>query len=599
MVQFSVAEKVQICYTIVAVATMGGDKLKTVIGYIRPFLKRMSLGLSIKVLGTFCDLGIPWILAYIVDDVIPTGKVGLVVLWGLFMILCSLGAWRFNILANRKASSVARDVTKSIRHDLFERISYLSNRDVDKFTSASLISRMTSDTYVVHQTTGMIQRLGVRAPIILVGGIFFTLTLDPVLTLVMVATLPVAGIITYFITRKGVRNFRNVQRIADKLLMVVRENVTGIRVIKALSKSEYERKRFEKVNTEQTEAERKAEKLMAVVNPCTSTVLNIGLVLVILVGADRVFNGASKIGTIMAFLNYFTLVLQSIMGITRMFTMLSRASASADRIEEVLTCPYELYEIASKYDKKDASAPFIHFDNVDFKYGTGSFMLKNINIKINKGETLGIIGATGSGKSTLIQALLRFYDVAEGSIKIEGVDIRDYSTEELHSKFGVVFQNDAIFKETIRENITLSREISDEDLAIATKIARADAFIAEQGGFEAPVAIKGANLSGGQKQRLLISRAVAAKPEILILDDSSSALDYKTDAAMREQLREYMADTTKIIVAQRISSIMQAEQIIVMDMGEIIGMGTHEYLMETCPMYREISDSQIGGGEIE
>lgn len=573
--------------------------MKKITGYLKPFVPRMVGGLSIKTVGAFCDLGIPWILAFIIDNVIPTKKVSLVVLWGCAMIFCSLMAWICNVTANRMASSVARDTTRNVRHDLFERISYLSNRNVDKFTPASLISRMTSDTYTIHQAVGMMQRMGIRAPIMLIGGTIITLTLDPMLTLVMVATLPIAGIITFFVTKKGVKLFRAVQKKADRLLMVVRENVTGIRVIKALSKSEYERDRFSKVNEDLTQQERTAEKIMAVINPSMGVILNLGLVLVIFVGAIRINAGLSEIGKIIAFLNYFTLILQSIMAITRMFTMLSRASASSSRIEEVLNCPSELYELENKYEKTDKSGPYIEFDKVDFKYDSGNFMLRNISFKIKKGETLGVIGATGSGKSTIIQALMRFYDVESGEIKIDGINIKDYSSEELRGKFGVVFQNDILFKDSIRENILLGRDINQNQLETATKIARSREFIDEQGGFDAEVAIKGANLSGGQKQRLLISRAVAAHPDILVLDDSSSALDYKTDAAMREQLREQMSDTTKIIIAQRISSIMHAENIIVMDSGEIIGMGTHEYLMETCPMYREISDSQIGGAQVE
>lgn len=569
-----------------------GDPVK-ISGYVKPYLPRMAAGLAVKAGGTLCDLGIPWILAYIIDSVLPQKSMGLVTLWGVMMIVCSLMAWAGNIVANRMASAVARDVTRKVRRDLFRKISYLSNRNVDQFTVSSLISRMTSDTYVIHQTVGMLQRIGIRAPIMLVGGIIITLTLDPVLTLVMIGTLPIAGIVTMIVSRKGAKLFRVVQKAADKMLMVVRENVVGIRVIKALSKSEYEKERFAKVNRELTEDERRASKMMAVIDPTMTIVLNLGLVAVILVGAFRINAGLSEIGKIIAFMNYFTLILQSIMAVTRIFTMLSKASASAGRIEEVMNCPEELYELESSYSRKRDDVPYIRFDHVDFKYSTGNFMLKDINLAVKKGETLGIIGATGSGKTTLIQALMRFYDVKSGSIQIEGVDIREYSTKELRSKFGVAFQNDTLFQDTIRENIVFGRE--DADLDQAAEISQAKEFILEQGGYDAPVAIKGANLSGGQKQRILIARAVAAKPDILILDDSSSALDYRTDAAMREQIFKHLKDTTKIIIAQRISSIMHAETIAVMDGGRIIGLGTHEYLMETCPMYREIGVSQIGG----
>lgn len=575
------------------------EEKRTITGYLKPLSKRIGVSLFVKGIGTVAELGLPWILAYIIDDVIPLNNINMVVVWGCIMIGLSLFAWAGNVLGNRLSSAVARDATRNIRKDLFHKILYLSNRDADNFTSASLISRMTTDTYIINQNIGMMQRLGIRAPILLFGGILITLTLDPVLTLVMLCAMPLACFVTFFVSRKGVKLYRIVQRAGDKMLMVVRENVTGVRVIKALSKDHYERKRFKEVNGDLTATEKKATVAMATIDPSMNAILNLGLVAVIIVGAYRIDAGNSETGNIIAFANYFTLVLQSVMAITRMVTMLAKAFASSTRIEEVLNCPRDLYELESKYEEneKDKKAPFIHFDNVEFKYNTGNFRLKNINIKVNKGETLGIIGATGSGKSTIIQALMRFYDVEKGEIKIDGINVKDYSTVELRNKFGVAFQNDSIFKDSIEENITFGREDAQVNKAITIAMARE--FIEEKGGLQSEVVIKGANLSGGQKQRLLIARAVATSPEILILDDSSSALDYKTDAKMREEIREKMADTTKIIVAQRISSIMHAETIIVMDGGEIIGMGTHEYLMETCPLYKEIGVSQIGGEDNE
>lgn len=564
--------------------------------YLKPFIPRMSLGFLVKVIGTVVELAIPWILSYIIDDLIPLGEINPVIVWGVLMILCSLCAWFGNIIANRMASAVARDFTRKLRHDLFEKISYLSERSVDNITIPSLISRVTSDTYVMHQTVGMMQRLGVRAPILLVGGIIVTLTLDPVLTLIMVATLPFVAIITFVVSRKGARLFKIVQSGSDSLLRVVRENAVGVRVIKALSKSDYERARFKKVNDDLTERERTAEKTMAIINPVMSLLLNLGIVAVIVAGAYRVQGGQTEVGKIIAFMNLFTIVLNALLAINRMFTMLSRASASSARIFEVLETPIELYETEPHFSFIPENAPHIAFKNVTFKYDKGSFAVKNLNFELKRGETLGIIGATGAGKSTIIRALMRYYDVADGAIEIDGVDIRDYATPDLRAKFGVVFQNDALFKDTIRENIRLGRELSDDDLTEAAKQAQALEFINAQGGFDGEVAIKGANLSGGQKQRLLVARALAGEPEILILDDSSSALDYKTDSKLREQIRLNHADATKIIIAQRISSIMHAEKIIVMENGEVIGMGTHDELMASCELYREIGRSQIGGG---
>ena len=495
--------------------------MKRLLKYLKPFIPRMSLGFAVKVIGTVVELVIPWILSYIIDDLIPLGEMDPVIIWGVLMIVCSLIAWFGNIIANRMASAVARDFTRVLRHDLFKRISYLSERQVDTVTIPSLISRVTSDTYVLHQTVGMMQRLGVRAPILLVGGIIVTLTLDPVLTLIMVATLPFVGVITFVVSRKGSRLFKIVQSASDSMLRVVRENAVGVRVIKALSKSGYERDRFKAVNNDLTEKERIAENTMAVINPVMSLLLNLGIAAVIVAGAYRVEGGLTEVGKIIAFMNLFTIVLNALLAINRMFTMLSKAAASSARVLEVLDTPMELFETEPRYSFIDKNAPHIAFRNVTFRYGKGSFAVKNLSFELKRGETLGIIGSTGSGKSTIIRALMRYYDVAEGAIEIDGVNIKDYATSDLRAKFGVVFQNDTLFKDTVRENIRLGRSLNDDEINEAAREAQAESFITEHGGLDAAVAIKGANLSGVQKQRVLIARALAGLPEILILDDST------------------------------------------------------------------------------
>lgn len=570
--------------------------MQRLIKYLRPFIPRMSLGFMIKVLATLVELAIPWILSHIIDDLIPLAEIKPVVIWGALMILCSMLAWVGNITANRMAAAVARDTTRQIRHDLFAKITYLSERRVDELTIPSLISRMTSDTYVLHQTVGSMQRLGVRAPIMLVGGVIVTLTLDPVLTLIMVITLPIVFGITYFVSKRGARLFAKVQQASDSMLRVVRENTVGVRVIRALSKSNYERERFRNVNDTLSERERAAEAMMTLTNPSMSLLLNLGIAAVIVAGAYRVNGGVSEVGKIIAFMNLFTIVLNALKGVNKIFSQLSKAAASSARVLEVLDTPMELYETEPHYSFIPENAPHIAFKNVTFRYTHGSFAVKGLNFELKRGETLGIIGATGSGKSTMIRALMRYYDVSEGAIEIDGVDIRDYATADFRAKFGVVFQNDTLFKDTIAENIRLGRQLSDEQLLEAARQAQAADFIQNIGGLGAEVAIKGANLSGGQKQRLLIARALAGSPEILILDDSSSALDYKTDSLLREEIRKHCADSTKIIVAQRISSIMHAEKIIVMDNGSVVAMGTHEELMQSCELYREIGESQMGGG---
>ncbi len=571
--------------------------MKTILRYLLRYMARFIAALGTKTIAAFMDLVIPWVLAYIIDSVIPTRSVPLVCIWGVIMLVCSFLGWSGNIVANRLAASVARDVTENVRHDLFTKISYLSNRDIDRFTIPSLITRMTSDTYIIHRSIGMMQRIGIRAPILLVGGIIMTLTLDPVLTLVMLATLPIVGYITFTVSRKGVRLYRNVQVGSDEMFRVVRENATGVRVIKALSKSEYERRRFHKTNTDLTAREKKASDTMAIINPSMSLMLNLGLVAVVVVGAFRVQAGATGVGSIIAFMNYFTIILNALMSINRIFTMASQMMASSDRIVEVLNCSDEIHMHHEDSIKPVEGAPHIEFDDVTFTYPFSKFTLDHFNFSVNHGETLGIIGATGSGKSTILQILMRFYDVTSGTIRIDGVDIRDYSIHDLRGKFGVVFQNDILFNDTIGENIRFGREVSLDDLDTAVADAQATEFIKDTGGYDAMLSIKGANLSGGQKQRLLIARALAGHPEILVLDDSSSALDYKTDARLREQIRAHHDDCTKIIIAQRISSVMHAEKILVLDEGQIIGYGSHKQLMATCPLYREIGETQMGVSE--
>ncbi|MBQ6697773.1 MAG: ABC transporter ATP-binding protein [Oscillospiraceae bacterium] len=561
--------------------------------YLRGYEWRVALTLSIKTIGTFMDLLIPWALSHIIDDVIPKNNISQVYLWGLVMLAFCLVAWFGNIISNRMAASVSRDATKKIRYKLFSKISYLSSTDVDRFTIPSLISRMTSDTYSVHHALGMMQRMGVRAPILLFGGIIITMLADPVLTSVLLTLIPIVSFMTVYVSKKGAGLFKIVQNAVDALVRAVRENASGIRVIKALSKSEYEKKRFVEVNTDLTQKERRAETVMAFINPAMSVMLNLGLCAVIGIGAYRVNSGKTEIGDIIAFMTYFTIILNSIMMITRIFMNLSKASASASRIDEVLSCPDELSIGCSV--EEDASAPAVEFKNVSFSYENSGFKLSDISFAVKQGETLGILGPTGSGKTSLISLLLRFYHINDGEIRINGVNINDFTLSDLRRKFGTVLQNDTLFRDSIGENISFGRKITEEEMLSAAQAAQADKFISDAGGFDAEVAIKGANFSGGQKQRLLITRALAGNPEIFIFDDSFSALDYKTDSLLREKLRDSFGDKTKIIVTQRVSSVLSAEHILVLDNGKCAGYGTHEELMKTCAIYRETAELQLGG----
>jgi len=574
--------------------------------YIKPYYHQMGTGFFIKFIGTIMDLCIPYILAYIIDTVIPRKQRDLVLWWGVSMLLCSVLALIFNIIANRMASRVARDVTRAVRHDLFSRIMYLSNRQTDYFTKPSLISRLTTDTYNLHQLIGTIQRLGVRAPILLLGGTVITFTLDPVMALVLLAVMPVLAFILIKVSKVSIPLFTGLQEAVDRFVRLVREDIAGIRVIKALSKTDYETEKFRSINQEVVSKERKTGMVMAVINPSMNILLNLGLVCVILAGAYRVNNGGSEVGKILAFTTYFTIILNAMMMISRMFEIMSRAVASGGRIDKVLRTENDM-EVLEAYTEAQTDAETeldievdteaeIVFEYVTFSYlKGGEANISDISFRIHKGETLGIIGEIGAGKSTIINLLMRMYDADKGRILIAGRDVRSYPAHELKQKFGVVFQNDTIFEDTITGNVTLGREMSEQEVQEALLYARAGDFVeGKEEKAEEALSIKGANLSGGQKQRVLIARALADKPEILILDDSSSALDYKTDAALRKGIKEHFADTTLVIVAQRISSIRNADHIMVLEDGRMIGYGTHEELMEQCEIYREISSSQMG-----
>ena len=566
--------------------------MKTIFRYLKPFIPRMGLGLTIKFIGSVTELFLPWVLSYMIDTVAPTKDIPRVLLWGGAMVAAAVLAWVTNILANRMAAWVAQHTTQAIRHDLFAKISELSCAQIDRFSIPSLEARLTTDTYQIHQMLGMMQRIGVRAPILLIGGVLVTLTLDPMLTLVLVCTLPFISLLVYSVSKKGVPMYRALQRSIDAMVRTVREAVSGIRVIKALSKVDYEKERFNQVNAGVVERETKAGTTMALTNPLMNLLLNLGLTAVIIVGAFRVNAGLSQSGKIIAFLSYFTIILNAMMAMTRIFVSFSRSSASGDRIAEVLATPADL---PVRPLPREDGAYHVEFRDVSFSYAKKEPNVEHISFALRPGETLGIIGATGCGKSTLIHLLMRLYDADSGSVTIGGRPIASIPAEELHTMFGVVFQNDALFADTIRENIAFGRGLSDEEIEKAARCAQAMEFIsALPDKFEHMLTPKGTNLSGGQKQRVLLARALAGRPEILILDDSSSALDYRTDAALRGALRKEYAGVTTVIIAQRVSSILHADHILVLDEGRELGYGAHEELMDCCEVYREIAVSQMG-----
>ncbi len=569
--------------------------MKTLLSYLSPYKLRMAVGFCIKAAGTLAELVLPLIMAHMIDNVAPTEDVLALSLWGAGMLACAAAGLFGNVIANRMASRVARDTTERLRADLFSKTLHLSARQTDQATVPSLVSRLSSDTYNVHNMIGMMQRLGVRAPILLVGGVALTFTVDYLLALILLAAVPVLAVIVILVSRRGIVLYDDLQRSVDGMVRKVRDDHTGIRVIKALSHTEYESASFAAINETVVRNETKAGTMMGVTNPLMNAVLNLGMAAVIFAGAFRVASGHAMPGDIIAFTSYFTLILNAVISVSRIFVMYSKGGASAKRIADILALPEELTPLpAGKTDEADGSV--LRFDRVSFSYG-GAHALEEISFSVAKGESLGIIGATGSGKSTVVSLLLRFYDADEGGVFIDGKDVRTYPREELRAKFGVVFQNDFLMAASIRENIDFERGIAQEDIGRAAHYAKADAFIEEHGGYESNLTARGANFSGGQKQRLLIARALAAAPEILILDDSSSALDYRTDAQLRKTLREQLPDTTIVMIAQRISSVRFADKILVLDKGKAVGFGPDEELMRTCEVYRNIYASQHADDE--
>lgn len=567
--------------------------------YLKKYYGQMGVGLLIKITGTLAELMLPYILSYILGNIIGR-QVSEIVFWGGLMAVCAAFACVCNVTANRKAAKVSCDFTEAMRKDLFIKTLRLSAAQTDKFTIPSLESRITTDTYHVHNFVNKMQRMGVRAPILLLGGIAITLFMDAHLSLVMIAILPFLFAAIFLISRKGVPLYAKVQRSVDGMVRVVREDAQGIRVIKALSKTDYEHRRYDEVNKGLVKDETRAGVVMGGVNPVMTLFMNVGSVAVIALGAVRVAKGLSKPETIIAFMQYFTQISTAMLSVNRMFVMYTKCAASAGRIAEVIEAEEDVTVASEKeYPDKNTDAHIV-FDRVSFSYKGKRNNLENISFELPRGGSLGIIGATGSGKSTLIRLLLRFYDVNEGAIYINGEDVRTIEMERLYGMFGSALQNDFLYADTIEENIRFGRDISHEDVVRAAKIAQADSFITGfSDGYEHRLSSHGTNISGGQKQRILISRALAGRPEILILDDSSSALDYKTDAALRGALAENMGDTTVVTVAQRVSSVKDCDLIIVLNEGRVIGIGTHDVLLSECEEYREISESQMGGAFVE
>lgn len=565
--------------------------MHAVADYLKPCRWRIVRVVSLKFAAAVLELLLPLLLAHIIDVSVPSKNLWSIWGTGAIMVLCSGAVGWGNITANRKATRIATDVTQTLRRDLFSKISALSCAQADRYASASLVSRLTNDTYNVYELFDKLQRGGTRAPLMVIGGLGLTFLLEPWLALIQLIASVLTLLAVWAVTARGVPYYTQAQSAVDSMVRIVRENAGGVRVIKATAREEEEQARFSVVNGEVRRTQQHAGQIMALTNPATSLLLNIGLTAVVAAGAFLVNSGAMPVGQIVAFLSYFTIILNAALGLTKVFTKLSKGIASARRIGEILDLPPE-----QLMEPEETACPAgLGMEGVSFSYLGAEDNLLNANFSLQKGETLGIMGPTGSGKTTLVSLLLRLYDADSGLVWVGGSSVRSQLPEALRSRFGVVLQNDILISGSVYDNISFLRNLPPEQVAQAAKTAQAAEFIdALNGGFDHSVEIRGNNFSGGQRQRLLIARALAGQPEILILDNADSALDYRTAASLYAAIRRDCPGLTVILISERVSSLRAADRILVLEDGQITHQGTHEELFDCCPRYRAMAQLQMG-----
>ncbi|MFJ7726311.1 ABC transporter ATP-binding protein [Neobacillus sp. NPDC097160] len=568
--------------------------------FLKPFQIPIYFVLVLVLLQSMAELYLPTLMADIVDKGVVTGDTNYIWKIGGLMLLVAAGGMICSIVASFYSAKAAAGFGKLLRSKIFSHVGNFSLHEFDKLGTASLITRTTNDITQVQQVLIMMLRMMVMAPMMCIGGIIMAISKDAKLTLVLAVALPILVITIVVIARKGMPLFKAMQVKLDNLNRVLRENLTGIRVIRSFNRVTHEKKRFDEANWDLTQTAIKVNKLMAAMMPIMMIVLNLTTVAIIWFGGIRISNGHMEVGDMMAFIQYAMQIMFSFVMLSMMFVMIPRASVSAVRINEVFETNADIKDPASPVPAKEQKGQ-VEFQNVTFSYpGAEMPAISNISFKMNPGEVTAIIGGTGSGKSTLINLIPRFYDVDSGKVLVDGIDVREMTQESLREKVGFVPQQAVLFTGTISENIRYGKEdATDQEVQDAAEIAQATEFIGNMPeGFNAVIAQGGTNVSGGQKQRLSIARALVRKPEIYIFDDSFSALDFKTDAKLRGALKAKTASSTMLIVAQRVSTIMDADQIIVLDNGEIAGIGTHKELMELSKVYREIVMSQLSEEEI-
>ena len=547
------------------------------------------------------EVVIPYLMAKIIDVGVQNGDLNYIFKIGAVLVVSAFLSLTFGMLSGRFAAKASSGFAKNLRQGMFYNIQNYSFTNIDKFSTSSLVTRLTTDVTNVQMAFQMIIRILVRAPIMLIFALAMAFSINSKLALIFVVTMPILAVALYFISIKAHPYFEKVFKKYDVLNRVVGENLNAIRVVKAYNREEYEEKKFEEVNSKVYELFKKAEKIVAFNSPAMQLTIYTCILLLSWLGAKMIIGGSMQAGELSSIITYAWQILSSLMMLSFVFVMIIIAQSSAERIVEVLD---EESTIKNKenpvMEVKDGS---IKFENVSFQYDDAKaedeLPLENINIDIKSGETIGIIGATGSSKSTIVNLIPRLYDVTKGSIKVGGVDVRDYDIETLRNEVAVVLQKNVLFSGTIKENLKWgNKKATDEEIARVCKLAQADGFIQEfPDKYDTVLDQGGTNVSGGQKQRICIARALLKKPKILILDDSTSAVDTKTDALIRKAFREEIPNTTKIIIAQRITSVEDADRIIVLDDGKINGIGTSEELLKTNEIYKEVYESQKKGEE--
>ena len=570
-------------------------------GYLKEFKLNVTIGPLCKLTEAIFELIVPLVMAKIIDVGIANGDRTYILRHGLILLLLAVLGLSCALVCQYMASVASQGVGTALRRDLYAHINTLSYRELDKIGTPALVTRISNDVNQVQTAVAMLIRLVVRAPFLVIGAAIMSFTISPRLSLIFLGAMILIVFVMVPVMKATVKLFKKQQTSLDGISRITRENLTGVRVVRAFSRQEHEKERFEQTAEEYRKFAVKAGRINALLNPMIFIAVNVAYLLIVYFGADFVHTGADGMtqGSVIALINYMTQISLALVVVANLVTIFTKAAASAARINEIFDMESSIKEAESS-SVQAPSAPAIEFDNVSFSYVGGENSLENITFTLERGETLGLIGGTGSGKSTLVNLICRFYDCGSGAVKINGADVRDYPTNELRKLIGIVPQKAELLSGTLRDNMTLGRsDISDEMIQKALEIAQAKEFTDTlDDGLDARILQGGKNFSGGQKQRLTIARAFAQSPEIVILDDSSSALDYATDAKLRHAIKE-LSDVTAVIVSQRANSIMHADKIIVLDDGRAVGIGTHAELLKSCEVYHEICATQYSEEELQ